>query len=206
MNRPQIIATEDASTLNSSPVTSGAFYAYRITYPMKSVGGHYKVVVELHEAYPNAGRIWKTAYNPDYSSWDGWHSLVSDNSWFEYVNGVTASWDSYSNVACNATYITPKLSNKRIRLLAITIPVTSQSRSITWDTMGNMYSKTIVLNTSGIQMNVAGGTTLFSGGSSRNAHIWAGEFVYNGYEMSSVWYSPLNNQQPYQLNCWFLVG
>ena len=67
-----VIATEDASKLLNSPVTDGAFYAYREVLTIKSALKDYKVIVRLTEAYPSPGRIWIRMYNPDTSNWSGW--------------------------------------------------------------------------------------------------------------------------------------
>lgn len=67
-----VIATEDASKLLNSPVTDGAFYAYREVLTIKSASKDYKVIVRLTEAYPSPGRIWIIMYNPDTSNWSGW--------------------------------------------------------------------------------------------------------------------------------------
>ena len=67
-----VIATEDASKLLNSPVTDGAFYAYREVLTIKSASKDYKVIVRLTEAYPSPGRIWLKMYNPDTSNWSGW--------------------------------------------------------------------------------------------------------------------------------------
>ena len=67
-----VIATEDASKLLNSPVTDGAFYAYREVLTIKSASKDYKVIVRLTEAYPSPGRIWIKMYNPDTSNWSGW--------------------------------------------------------------------------------------------------------------------------------------
>ena len=65
-----VIRTDDASTLKNSPVKSGAFIAFRHTYPIwlpdKGVSG---IVVELHEAYPVHGRMWSRAYVKDMGGW-----------------------------------------------------------------------------------------------------------------------------------------
>ena len=71
-NLPCTIGTEDASVLRGSPVTSGPFYAYRLTLPQKGVSGAYKVTVVLFESYPVPGRIWTRAYNPDTGAWSDW--------------------------------------------------------------------------------------------------------------------------------------
>lgn len=73
-----VIRTEDASTLTNSPVKSGAFYAYRRTYPIwlpdKNISG---IVVELHEAYPVHGRVWSRAYVKGMGGWgDGWRESM----------------------------------------------------------------------------------------------------------------------------------
>lgn len=67
-----VIATEDASKLLNSPVTDGAFYAYREVLTINSASKDYKVIVRLTEAYPSPGRIWIRMYNPDTSNWSGW--------------------------------------------------------------------------------------------------------------------------------------
>lgn len=67
-----VIATEDASKLLNSPVTDGAFYAYREVLTIKSALKDYKVIVRLTEAYPSPGRTWIKAYNPDISDWSDW--------------------------------------------------------------------------------------------------------------------------------------
>lgn len=67
-----VIATEDASKLLNSPVTDGAFYAYREVLTIKSVPKDYKVIVRLTEAYPSPGRTWIKAYNPNISDWSDW--------------------------------------------------------------------------------------------------------------------------------------
>lgn len=65
-----VIRTDDASALKNSPVKSGAFIAFRHTYPIwlpdKGVSG---IVVELHEAYPVHGRMWSRAYVKDMGGW-----------------------------------------------------------------------------------------------------------------------------------------
>lgn len=67
-----VIATEDASKLLNSPVTDGAFYAYREVLTIKSAPKDYKVIVRLTEAYPSPGRTWIKAYNPNISDWSDW--------------------------------------------------------------------------------------------------------------------------------------
>ena len=74
--------TEDASTLKNSPVTSGPFYAYRRVYQVYSAtNNHYKTIVELHEAYPQRGRVWKREYDPN-NGWTGYWS-------YSFTNGDT---------------------------------------------------------------------------------------------------------------------
>lgn len=66
--QPGYIATENASTLVNSPITSGAFYAYREVeaYPV----GH--VLVRLKEMYPCRGRVWSNMYDKNVQGWCGW--------------------------------------------------------------------------------------------------------------------------------------
>lgn len=77
---PGSVATEDASSLKSSPVKSGAFYAYREVFFIPNqgiVGNTYgKTIVRLTEAYPVVGRIWICAYNTDLEAWSDWKSIT----------------------------------------------------------------------------------------------------------------------------------
>lgn len=74
-NLPCIIGAENASTLASCPVTSGAFYAQRTVYPIKADDGRYHFIVYLHEMWPEPWRVWAASYNKDYQKWDGWHQI-----------------------------------------------------------------------------------------------------------------------------------
>ena len=79
--KPGCIATEDAAgELSGSPVTTGAFYAWRELFwiPNANKNGGGKCIVRLTEAYPIAGRIWMNAYNTDISKWSGWKSIMPD--------------------------------------------------------------------------------------------------------------------------------
>ena len=69
-NRDSVIATEDVSTIVNSPISSGAFYAYREIRQVGRAGHNPKTIVTLKEAYPIGGREWSRAYNPDTGSWD----------------------------------------------------------------------------------------------------------------------------------------
>lgn len=72
-NLAGVISTEDASTLVDSPVTSGAFYAYReVLFINSQVGNRPKVIVRLTEAYPQQNNVWINSYNPDSNTWSGW--------------------------------------------------------------------------------------------------------------------------------------
>ena len=75
LNDNGVIATEDASVLVNSPVTSGAFYAYREVLFIKSPLNNNKIIVRLTEAYPEPGRIWLSAYNMDLSTWSNWRCI-----------------------------------------------------------------------------------------------------------------------------------
>ena len=69
-NRDSVIATEDVSTIVNSPISSGAFYAYREIRQVECAGRKPKAIVTLKEAYPIGGREWSRAYNPDTGHWD----------------------------------------------------------------------------------------------------------------------------------------
>lgn len=84
--------TDDASTLKNSPVTSGPFYAYRRTYQVyNTVSNFYNTVVELHESYPQRGRIWKREYAPNIG-WSGhWSYSFTNNDVVPIANGGTGA-------------------------------------------------------------------------------------------------------------------
>lgn len=76
-NYDNVVRTEDASTLINSPVTSGPFYAYRKVYPVYVPWSHHsKIVVELHEFFPQKGRIWAQAYDPSNGWGDRWRESI----------------------------------------------------------------------------------------------------------------------------------
>lgn len=73
VNYDNVVRTDDASTLINSPVTSGPFYAYRKVYPVYTPWSHHsKVFVELKEVFPQKGRIWTQAYDPNNGWGDRW--------------------------------------------------------------------------------------------------------------------------------------
>ena len=84
--------TDDASTLKNSPVTSGPFYAYRRAYQVhNTVNNFYNTVVELHESYPQRGRIWKREYAPNIG-WSGhWSYSFTNNDVVPIANGGTGA-------------------------------------------------------------------------------------------------------------------
>jgi hypothetical protein len=73
--------TEDASTLTNSPIKSGAFYGYRVVrWNGTSATEQHMITVEVHEQYPNAGRIWVNTHNKNYSAgWYGWKEINVNN-------------------------------------------------------------------------------------------------------------------------------
>lgn len=84
--------TEDASTLVNSPVIEGPFYAYRKVYQVyNKVNNFYNTVVELHEAYPQRGRIWKREYAPDTGWSDYWSYFFTNNDVVPIENGGTGA-------------------------------------------------------------------------------------------------------------------
>ena len=54
--KPSIIATEDASTLDGSPITSGAFYAFRKVYYLQKKG--YNITFDLKGIFKNSDIIY----------------------------------------------------------------------------------------------------------------------------------------------------
>ena len=85
------IGTEDASTINNSPVNSGPFYAYRRVYQVYSaLNNNYKTMIELHEAYPQRGRVWKREYDPN-TGWNNWSYSFTTNDIIPISNGGTGA-------------------------------------------------------------------------------------------------------------------
>lgn len=92
-NYDNVIRTEDASTLINSPVTSGPFYAYRKVYPVYTPWSHHsKVFVELKEVFPQKGRIWTQAYDPN-NGWgdNGWTHPFTNKDVMPIANGGTGA-------------------------------------------------------------------------------------------------------------------
>lgn len=92
-NYDNVVRTEDASTLINSPVTSGPFYAYRKVYPVYTPWSHHsKVFVELKEVFPQKGRIWTQAYDPN-NGWgdNGWTHPFTNKDVVPIANGGTGA-------------------------------------------------------------------------------------------------------------------
>ena len=92
-NCDNVVRTEDASTLINSPVTSGPFYAYRKVYPVYTPWSHHsKVFVELKEVFPQKGRIWTQAYDPN-NGWgdNGWSHPFTNKDIVPIANGGTGA-------------------------------------------------------------------------------------------------------------------
>ena len=92
-NYDNVVRTEDASTLINSPVTSGPFYAYRKVYPVYTPWSHHsKIFVELKEVFPQKGRIWTQAYDPN-NGWgdNGWTHPFTNKDVVPIVNGGTGA-------------------------------------------------------------------------------------------------------------------
>ena len=92
-NYDNVVRTEDASTLINSPVTSGPFYAYRKVYPVYTPWSHHsKVFVELKEVFPQKGRIWTQAYDPNNGRGDnGWTHPFTNKDVVPIANGGTGA-------------------------------------------------------------------------------------------------------------------
>lgn len=92
-NYDNVVRTDDASTLINSPVTSGPFYAYRKVYPVYTSWSHHsKVFVELKEVFPQKGRIWTQAYDPN-NGWgdNGWTHPFTNKDVVPIANGGTGA-------------------------------------------------------------------------------------------------------------------
>lgn len=92
-NYDNVVRTEDASTLINSPVTSGPFYAYRKVYPVYTPWSHHsKIFVELKEVFPQKGRIWTQAYDPN-NGWgdNGWTHPFTNKDVVPIANGGTGA-------------------------------------------------------------------------------------------------------------------
>lgn len=92
-NYDNVVRTEDASTLINSPVTSGPFYAYRKVYPVYVPWSHHsKIFVELKEVFPQKGRIWTQAYDPN-NGWgdNGWTHPFTNKDVVPIANGGTGA-------------------------------------------------------------------------------------------------------------------
>ena len=77
VNYDNVVRTDDASTLINSPVTSGPFYAYRKVYPVYTPWSHHsKIFVELKEIFPQKGRTWTQAYDPNNGWGDRWRESI----------------------------------------------------------------------------------------------------------------------------------
>lgn len=77
VNYDNVVRTDDASTLINSPVTTGPFYAYRKVYPVYTPWSHHsKIFVELKEVFPQKGRIWTQAYDPNNGWGDRWRESI----------------------------------------------------------------------------------------------------------------------------------
>lgn len=91
-NYDNVVRTEDASTLINSPVTSGPFYAYRKVYPVYAPWSHHsKVFVELKEIFPQKGRIWTQAYDPNNGWGNGWTHPFTNKDVVPISNGGTGA-------------------------------------------------------------------------------------------------------------------
>lgn len=91
-NYDMSFGTEDASTLKNSPVTSGAFYGYRKVYQIqKSAQNQYETTIELHEAYPQRGRVWKREYDPNIGWSSNWSYSFTNNDVVPIANGGTGA-------------------------------------------------------------------------------------------------------------------
>lgn len=68
------------------PVSSGAFYAYRLVFPIWSqVSQHYKFFVVLLCTYPSYGALYTRIYDPNI----GWISMTEHNNGWNMLAPTT---------------------------------------------------------------------------------------------------------------------
>lgn len=104
---PASVATENAATLTNSPVSIGAFYAYREVVVIRSENStlHQQIVVKLTEAYPSPGRVWVNKYSNDAGDWSGW-TTVSENQ-FKVQSGNVSTQGTGGWTDLQVTFPTP---------------------------------------------------------------------------------------------------
>lgn len=96
-NRDGVIAVTDASTIDSFPIESGPFYAYKKTFLQKNNDDSpnaYNVFVILFEIYPVSGRIWTC-------------SLFNDSGtpkWGVWKTSSFLNYDSFDNYNLSLGY------------------------------------------------------------------------------------------------------
>lgn len=94
-NYDMSFGTDDASTLINSPVTSGPFYAYRKIYQVyNAVNNFYNTIIELHESYPQRGRIWRREHAPNVGWSAYWSYFFTNNDVIPIENGGTGASNS----------------------------------------------------------------------------------------------------------------
>lgn len=104
INYDNVVRTDDASTLINSPVTSGPFYAYRKVYPVYTPWSHHsKVFVELKEVFPQKGRIWTQAYDPNNGWGDRWRESIDKVGVRSLIAGETLWQGSLKNGTATIT-------------------------------------------------------------------------------------------------------
>ena len=107
-NYDNVVRTDDASTLINSPVTSGPFYAYRKVYPVYTPWSHHsKVFVELKEIFPQKGRTWTQAYDPNNGWGNGWTHPFTNKDVVPIANGGTGATnrgDALYNLIIGGSY------------------------------------------------------------------------------------------------------
>ena len=75
LNAPYFFMTENAGAdWTNSPISSGAFYGYRVVRCNNIYSSNHLTTVEIHEQFPIAGRIWSNTYNMMGPQWYGWSS------------------------------------------------------------------------------------------------------------------------------------
>ena len=178
------IATENASSLVNSPITSGAFYATRSVeyYPV----GH--VCVRLYETYPSNGRIWSNMYNISYARWMGWTTNSTQNIDASAITSGTLP------IARGGTGVTsnPSMLTNLGSTTAASVFAASPRPGIT-GTLGLGNGGTGATSASAARTNLGLGSTSLYSGSLTTGSI---TFAYGDYSAYVIKAKPATNSDP----------
>ena len=128
-NKASVVATEDASTLIDSPITSGAFYAYReVMFINSPVGQLPKCVVRLTQTYPFECVIWLNIYDDNVGRWSGWKKFEDSTRFASAGYGLgdkcvpVDSMDDALRAGFYRASGVPVADNRTLNLWGLTVP------------------------------------------------------------------------------------